>query len=500
MDHDRPRRVLAELRTFLAAEPVPPEDPRKRVVELFHRVALSVPAYRAFLDDYGVDPGEVRTFADFERLPLLTKENYHHRYPLPDLCRDGRLDGCDMIAVSSGSTGQPTVWPRSVTDEVAVAARFEQVFADSFAAGERTTLAVVCFPLGTWVGGLFTLACVRHLAAKGYPITAVAPGNNKAEILRVIPELAPHCDQTVLLGYPPFVKDVIDTGLAAGLDWARYAVKLVLAGEVFSEEWRDLVGQRAGMSSPCYDSASLYGTADAGVLGTETPLSVCVRRFLAARPEAAGELFGEARLPTLVQYDPGSRFFEEQDGTLLFSGDNGVPLVRYHIADEGGLIGYEDMLAFCGRHGFDPVAELGGLGARGIRPLPFAYVFGRSHFTVSYFGANVYPENVTVGLEQPAVSGWVTGKFVLEVTSDADGNPHLSVTVELAPGEAGDAAREHMLAESIRDQLRRLNSEFAHYVPAGCQLPAVTLRPAGDPDYFPVGVKHRYTRGKQAGT
>jgi phenylacetate-coenzyme A ligase PaaK-like adenylate-forming protein len=476
------------------------DSAREHVVGLFQQVAASVPAYRAFLHDQGVDPDAVRTFADFQRLPLLTKENYHRRYPLPDLCRDGRLDSCDMIAVSSGSTGQPTIWPRSVTDEVAVAARFEQVFADSFAAGERTTLAVVCFPLGTWVGGLYTLACVRHLAAKGYPITAVAPGNNKAEILRVIPELAPHCDQTVLLGYPPFVKDVIDTGRAAGLDWTRYAVRLVLAGEVFSEEWRDLVGQRAGMSSPCYDSASLYGTADAGVLGTETPLSVCVRRFLAGRPEAAGELFGETRLPTLVQYDPGSRFFEEQDGTLLFSGDNGVPLVRYHIADEGGLIGYQDMLGFCGRRGFDPVAELGGPGARGIRPLPFAYVFGRSHFTVSYFGANVYPENVTVGLEQPAVSGWVTGKFVLEVTSDADGDPHLSVMVELAPGETGDAARERVLAESIRGQLQRLNSEFAHYVPAGCQLPAVTLRPAGDPEYFPVGVKHRYTRGKQDAT
>jgi phenylacetate-coenzyme A ligase PaaK-like adenylate-forming protein len=500
MDSGRPQRVLTELESFLAAGSAAPEDPRERVVELFHRVVTSVPAYRAFLRDHGVDPGAVRTFADFQRLPLLTKENYHRRYPLPELCRDGRLDGCDMIAVSSGSTGQPTIWPRSVTDELAVAARFEQVFADSFAAGERTTLAVVCFPLGTWVGGLFTLACVRHLAAKGYPITAVAPGNNKAEILRVIPELAPHCDQTVLLGYPPFVKDVIDTGIAAGLDWSRYAVKLVLAGEVFSEEWRDLVGQRAGMSRPCYDSASLYGTADAGVLGTETPLSVCIRRFLATRPEAAGELFGEARLPTLVQYDPSSRFFEEQDGTLLFSGDNGVPLVRYHIADEGGLIGYQDMLAFCERHGFDPVAELGGPDAHGIRPQPFAYVFGRSHFTVSYFGANIYPENVTVGLEQPDVSGWVTGKFVLEVTSDADGNPHLSVTVELAPGEAGDTARERALAESVRAQLQRLNSEFAHYVPAGGQLPLVTLRPAGDPEYFPVGVKHRYTRGKQEAT
>jgi phenylacetate-CoA ligase len=52
-----------------------------------------------------------------------------------------------------------------------------------------------------------------------------------------------------------------------------------------------------------------------------------------------------------------------------------------------------------------------------------------------------------------------------------------------------------VLAESIRAQLQRLNSEFAHYVPAGSQLPEVTLRPAGDPGYFPAGVKHRYTRG-----
>jgi len=146
MDSDRPGRVSAEVRSFLTAEPVSPEDPRKKVVELFQQVAASVPAYRAFLHDHGVDPGDVSTFADFERLPLLTKENYHRRYPLPDLCRQGRLDGCDMVAVSSGSTGQPTFWPRSVTDELAVAARFEQVFADSFAAAERTTLAVVCLP------------------------------------------------------------------------------------------------------------------------------------------------------------------------------------------------------------------------------------------------------------------------------------------------------------------------------------------------------------------
>lgn len=466
----------------------------QRALALFHDAAASVPAYAAFLKEHGVEAEAVREVADLARVPMLDKDNYQRRYPLPQLCRGGRLDGCDMVAVSSGSSGTPTVWPRSVLDERAVAARFEQVFHDSFRADERRTLAVVCFALGSWVGGMYTVACCRHLAAKGYPITVVTPGNNIDEILRVLPELGPHADQVVLLGYPPFIKNVIDTGLARGVDWTPYRIKVVMAGEVFSEQWRDLVGGRAGLSEPLLDSASLYGTADAGVLGTETPLSIAVRRFLARTPQAARELFGEDRLPTLVQYDPAGRYFETHEGTLLFTADGTVPLVRYHIADEGGLLGHDEMLAFCARHGFDPLEEVKRVSDRGAPRQPFAYVFGRSLFTVSFFGANVYPENVTVGLEQPPVSEWVTGKFVLEVVEDADHDRRLSVTVELAPGVSPESGHEPVVAESIRAALLRLNSEFAHYVPAEYQTPGIELRPAGDPRYFPPGVKHRYTR------
>ncbi|SNS34815.1 phenylacetate-CoA ligase [Streptosporangium subroseum] len=455
-------------------------DPRHDVVELFHRVAVSVPAYGAFLAEHGVTTDQIKTYEDFVRLPLTTKDNYTRRHPLPDLCRNGTIG--DMIAVSSGSTGTPSFWPRSTADEQLIAERFEQVFR----AAERRTLAVICFALGTWVGGLFTLNCCRHLAAKGYPITAVAPGSDKREILRVIPELAPHFDQVVLLGYPPFLKDVIDSGTAQGLRWADYSIKLVTAGESFSEEWRTLVAERTAMTDPSHDTASLYGTADAGVLGNETPLSIQIRRFLASRPETARELFGESRLPTLVQYDPRVRFFEEHDGTLLFTGDNGIPLIRYHIADEGGLIPHDRMLGFLHEHGFHPRVEGPGL--------PFAYIFGRSHFTVSYYGANVYPENIAIGLEQPEVSAMVTGKFVLEVAEDAERDRQLTVTVELMPGLRDSDEAAELIGLSILTQLRRLNSEFVNYVPPAKQPPVVRLRQTGDPDYFPPGAKHRYTR------
>ena len=475
-------------------------EPVEAAITLFREVAETVPAYREFLAEQDIEPAHIQTPADFCQLPLTTKANYLQRHPLGRLCRGGRLETCDLIAVSSGSTGKPTFWPRFLSDELPIAVRFEQVFHDSFRADQRRTLAIICFALGTWVGGLFTAACCRYLAAKGYPITVVTPGTNREEIGRVARELAPQFEQTVLLGYPPFLKDVIDGGIAAGIDWRPLHIKLVTAGEVFSEEWRRLVCDRADAPNPCYDTASLYGTADAGVLGNETPLSIGIRQFLAKTPEAARQLFGESRLPTLVQYDPLVRYFEVQpdpDGagqTLLFTGNNGVPLIRYHIADNGGLIGYHQMLRWLADWRFDPVAELGSPGARGVHRLPFVYVFGRSNFTVSYFGANVYPENISVGLEQAGVRDWVSGKFVLQSKEAIDQEPHLAIAVELAPGVEADDAKRTAIADSILTHLLRLNSEFANYTLPEYRRPRITLHTTGDPEWFPAGVKHRYTR------
>ncbi|MBK1987222.1 phenylacetate--CoA ligase family protein [Sphaerospermopsis aphanizomenoides BCCUSP55] len=461
-------------------------------ISLFQDIVATVPAYQDFLKQQKINPQAIQTLEQFQALPTINKENYISRYSLAQLCIHGKLENCDMIAASSGSTGKPTFWPRFLTDEMQIATRFEQIFHDSFHADSKRTLAVVCFTLGTWVGGMFTTNCCRHLALKGYPITVITPGNNKTEILRIVQEIGDNFEQIVLLGYPPFLKDVIDTGIADGMQWSQYQIKLVMAGEVFSEEWRNLVAERIGSQNPCYDFASMYGTADAGVLGNETPLSICIRRFLSANPTAAKALFGESRLPTLVQYDPCSRFFEEQGGNLLFSGKNGIPLIRYNILDHGGLISYEQMLKFLDSWGFNPLTEL--QSNTEVYQLPFVYIFGRSNFTVSYFGANIYPENISVGLEQPTIREWVTGKFVLQVKEDYDKNRFLSVVVELAPGVDSSEEKQAEITASILSQLLRLNSEFANYVPLEYQSPQLELKPTGDIEYFPVGVKHRYTR------
>jgi len=481
-----PDALAAFARTSLDEALAERGDPAESALAIFRRAASTVPAYAAYLRAHGVDPAGV---ADLARVPLMTKDAYVAAHPLAERCRGGSLASLDTIAVSSGSTGEPTFWPRSADDELAVARRFEQVFVDSFGAAEKRTLAVVCFPLGTWVGGMFTTAACRHLASRGYQVTTVTPGNDRAEILRVVRALAPAYDQTVLLGYPPFVKDVVDGALADGFSWAPASIKLVLAGEVFSEAWRTLVCERAALARPEYDTASLYGTADAGVLAVETPLSIALRRFCDVHLDAARALFGSTRLPTLAQYDPRARYFETTaEGTLVVTADGGAPLVRYHIADDGGVLGFDAMLARAAELGFEAPPSIR------ARRLPFVWVFGRSRFAISLYGANVFPEMISVGLEQPDVRAWVTGKFVMEARETDSRDRRLAIDVELARGVSATEAMRDAIAGSILAELLRLDSEFSHYVPREVQRPEIALFAYGDPARFPVGVKHRYSR------
>jgi phenylacetate-CoA ligase len=128
-------------------------------------------------------------------------------------------------------------------------------------------------------------------------------------------------------------------------------------------------------------------------------------------------------------------------------------------------------------------------------------VFGRSHFAVSYYGANVFPDTVIIGLEQPEIRELVTGKFVLEVRESDDRDRELWIAVELSAHgtEAAPDPLRDAVADSILAVLRRLNSEFANYVPTVRQRPRITLWPTGHPEYFPIGVKHRSSRSPQRG-
>ncbi len=217
------------------------EDPREAAVCALprgDRAGARLPLQ--FLAEHGVDPAQVR---HLRRLPAGApghpRRGYVQKHPLASSSAAAggsrRATWYACVRVDRGAhvlaalLSADLSWP----SRRALRARSS---ADGFCGPrERSTLAVVCFALGTWVGGMFT--CARAAATwrpRATPVTVITPGNNREEILRVAAELGPSFDQVVLLGYPPFVKDVVDAGLARGVDWGRLGTRVVTAGEVSS--------------------------------------------------------------------------------------------------------------------------------------------------------------------------------------------------------------------------------------------------------------------------
>lgn len=362
------------------------------------------------------------------------------------------------------------------------------------------------------ISGVFTAFCTRSLSQKEYLISQITPGNNPDEILR-ISSLFSLFDQVVLMGYPPFVKMIIDKGNTVSAEyWKPYHLKFVFAGEVFSEEWRSLLAARSHVDDLEKDIVSMYGTADAGVLATETVLSVKLRRFFASNPGISKSFFKLDRIPSLMQYDPLTRYLEikQDDNTLAVSalpwtlmGETdeeaakrlALPLEKYAIGDNGGIINFEDMIKFVNLNKeVDPISvhsimDLIESGSR-YRVLPFVWVFGRKFWTVSLYGANVFVENVMAGLEQPEISEFVTSKFVLSVSGDPD-DCRLLIRIELVTSNIPEKFKE-TCGLVIKDQITRLNSEYKNYVPEQKQIPEIVLHSTGDLPYFKTGVKHQY--------
>src|SRR5258708_1208097 len=96
-------------------------------------------------------------------------------------------------------------------------------FLTNFNIQSKSTLYIDAFPMGAWIGGVFTYEAIRLVAERGnYPLSIITPGINKIEIIKAIKNLGKNFDQVIIGCYAPFLKDVIDDGIHYGVDWKEY--------------------------------------------------------------------------------------------------------------------------------------------------------------------------------------------------------------------------------------------------------------------------------------
>ena len=465
-------------------------------LNIFHLAAARVPAYKSFLRTNKIHPEKIKTIKDFQKLPVVDKHNYLRAYPLKDLCLDGDLSTARIISCSSGSTGEPFFWPRGTSQETEGAQQVELLY--RILGINKSTLIVIGFALGNWISGSFMYLSSELVSKKGYPITTITPGFSKKEIFRSVKHRGADFEQVILMGYPPFIKDILDEGEAEGVDWKSLKVKFVFAAEGFSEVWRSYMYEKVGSKNYLSDSVNIYGSADAGILAHETPLTTAVRLLASKNEKLQQALFAESRMPTLVQYDPRLRYFEAAaGGDLIFTANAGLPLVRYSIGDYGGLYEVDELTKICSSFRL-PVDDV--LGKYGLRNsawnLPCVYVFGRKDFTATLYGANIYPESIREALLDSAIKSKVTGKFTMFTKNDRYLDQFLSVNVELQKGINPNKQLISQVEKVIVGYLRRLNSEYSKiYDEMNHRAhPEVVLFRHNEGEYFQPGTKHRWTK------
>lgn len=455
-------------------------------LRIFKRAARHVPAYRDFLAIHGLDPTTIRTPADFARVPVITKESYLDRYPLDMLMWDGEPTLTTLWSTSSGSSGRPTYWPRSLGSIEQNADLHARLFRRCFDSHHRSTLVIVAFALGNWIAATFTEMGASTIARRGFPLSVITPGLDADATIDNLERLAPHYEQVVLAGYPPVVKDLLDRIPSELLD---RKVKLLVSGDGISEAWRDYALDKVGSPENPESVCLVYGSSDVGMIGHETPTTIHIRRESRANAAIGEALFGTTKSqPVLVEYDPNYRYAEvDTNGYLMYTADSSVPLIRYRMSDQGILYTPHEMSERLREHGSTEPIYMSNEGCG------FLALRGRTDVATTFLAFPIYPESIKPALEGAHLSAELSGRFVLESQTSDTFAQTLHLRVELRAGREDRPGLLDDVRREVVESLDRTNPEYlqCHQKLGRRVEPHVTLHRFHS-DGFQHNRKHRW--------
>lgn len=467
-------------------------------LKLFREAAERVPAYKDFLRKNKINPVKIKNFKDFKSVPATSKENYLRQYPLEDLTWKGHMKKSLVFTSTSGSTGAPFYFPRNhVLDWQS--SIYHQIFLENSRIDiNKSTLVLVCFGMGVWIGGLITYQAFKLISDRDYPLTIITPGVNKKEIFEALKNLGSKFDQIVICGYPPFMKDVVDEAGSNGVKWKDHNVRIIFAAESFSEKFREYVIDKIGIKDIYTGTMNIYGSADIGTMAIETPINILMRRMALGRKDLHKNIFAEAnRLPTFAQFNPEFINFEVADKNIYCTGNNTIPFVRYEIGDNGGVVSFNEADSIFKSHGVDIRKEAIKEGLQNtISELPSVYLYERTDMSTKLYGAIIFTEYVKSGLERAKFANRITGRFTMFTKHDRKNDEYLEINIELKNGVKQGKSLEKEITKSIVESLLKNSAEHknnANMMP-GRVDPKIILWPYEHPLYFKSGIKQKWVK------
>jgi len=177
---------------------------------------------------------------------------------------------------------------------------------------------------------MYTAQCCLYLGEKASPFM-VTPGITPPKSFASLKYLG-LTYQRCLRAYPPFLTDLVDLGLTQWLEWERYKRQNDSRGER-SRRGRSWYAKRLGGGRSGLEPLALRDGGRRCALVTR-PRCPFNSPLLGAPPRPRAPYSVKfPRTADLGAVDPSAVTRISSGNTLVVSGDGGVPLVRYHIAD-----------------------------------------------------------------------------------------------------------------------------------------------------------------------
>jgi phenylacetate-CoA ligase len=475
---------------------------RKNAVDWANQVIAGNPNYRQHLLNQGIQPDQLNNIEGLITLPLIDKK-YLRGKSTEQLCPD--TEDIYGISGSSGMTGEPVWIPRRKSADAAVFPAVSGIFADNWDTDTRPAATVTAWSLGMWVAGTMMVETGNRLA-KESQLIAIHPGSNLNDAVEMIKQISSLNRPIILQAYPPFAAEVLCQLQKQGIDLPTLNLNLFVAGEPMSESWRIHIQKLLGGQQAEKDLSrviSLYGTAEGGVMGFETRLSVLIRKMAHQNLDLRQALFGSTEsLPMLFQYPPTSKWIESVDDEVVFSGRTGIPSVRYNMHDRGGTISFKQMMDQLHQQGYNPLQTLTELGygpkLKNTAPLPFVFVFGRKDGVVSLDGANIYPADLDALLLEPQIQSAGIQEYALGIEEQSDGRLRLVIHLQLQPNGSTDVSPDtaQQLAILASRAIAANNPDYRQSLNDNPEavLPLIELHSNDDPLFASNRKKFKRTR------
>lgn len=376
------------------------------------RAFRQVPAYTQFLSTRGV-----REFHSVAELPLTDKQNYLVPAVYQNLLADD-FDRTFTIFKSSGSSGQSFYWPQLKSADDATADTLRLFLENAFRIHERRTLAIVGLALGSWIGGEHFSWALKSVALKTpYPFSVFSPGSMHDEMLDMIRNAAPFVDQFLLVLCPSAIAHLHLKAQGRGMALPHDRLRYLVLGEPFPEALRISLQRAAG--APPHDPVilSVYGSADTGFLGAESPATAMIRRALTDSAPLARELGFPGAIPHFFHAAASDVYLETVNSELCVTRWQGIPLVRYNLHDAATFYSWEALRSAVSRAcRQDSAAALYADVLDGLPALPdLIAISGRTDGCLILCGTNISETMLDEAVRAEALAPWLTGLYRAQI-------------------------------------------------------------------------------------